>query len=164
MNKLSLQRYKALVKKYGMLESPDGEVLMGCNVWMKFQTKEPFKNPNGTVSIKGIIPMELADEIYNEQMDLDEQTIFNFYNSNTLYEPRLMLKHPEIDVNEIGFDNPSDSQKAIMKAQQEKYDDDYEHCYVDSYVVNSPEGLIFFLEKVLGYYSRKKEETIKQKG
>lgn len=166
MRDLRLSGYSSIIRKYGLLEVFDRYCLRGTDISFRFKEVEPYKDPNGTVTILGPIPMELAEEIYEEVKDQKEKPICDFSFGEALANPKERAKHPKIDINRLTYEaqttfkNPIDY---IKEQMQRELEEDYDNCYVDSYYTSSHAGLDWFISKTLGYYERKKRELSNSK-
>ena len=164
MNSLKLFDFNSLVKKHGLVEVIDRYSLRGTDISFKFKEMERLSNPRGYVLISGPIPMELAEELYNEIKEEKEMPIHDLTSGGGLNDPRQRAKHPGFNIDKLvleaqeNFKNPTD---VVREQMQRMLDEDYESCYVDSYYTSTYEGLDWFILRLLGYYKRKKEELIK---
>lgn len=159
MFKFNINNFKMIAQKYGLVEIDYSKyLLLDCNIFFE------FSGSHGYVLAHGVIPMELAINMYEMIMDGQETDVdeFPFSNcpSHTLRNPLLVAKHPSMDIDKIRLlarQSDKDIETIWNETRQQALINDYDNCYNDFSYIYTPNAFAWYIETVQNYYNKRKK-------
>lgn len=151
--KFNKDKFDMIVQKHGLRKVSSNYVfLLDCNLMFEYK--------NGEVYARGVIPMDLANEMYETFKDMDFSEIpFANCNSHDLVKPEDVANYPSFDLGSIEFvamKTGKSLDEVMDEARKEALEKDYDNCYIDFSYIYSAEAMNWFIETTLAYYNRKK--------
>ncbi len=150
-----IMREKGLVR---LDTSTNLYMLVDCN--LVFECIE-----NGEVLVHGIIPMDLANEMYQCLKNAKNYRLASNSIGHVLVKPEDIACHKDLDFNKLSFEYKLKGlEKKFNKFYEERrkqlLKDDYDNCYIDFSYIYTPEALEWFIDITREYYSRKNENKM----
>ncbi len=157
MPKRNRDSFEKIAEQYDLRKFGNAKyILLACNLMFEFNEQQ------GYAYARGVIPIDLAVEMYESQKENEEKTFSN--NSEVkLVNPLEFAHYPGMDINKL-----LEISKQIGKEMQELWKEErkqalltnYDNCYIDFSYIYTPKSFAWYLETVEEYYKRKRENQI----
>ncbi|MDE5540087.1 MAG: hypothetical protein K2J20_06335 [Bacilli bacterium] len=153
MLKFTREEFDTIAKKYKLRRfNGSNYLLLDCNLMFVFDDKY------GYACAHGVMPMELATEMYEACMDKEEKPFSNSI-SHALENPSKIALHPNIDVDNVllmAEQTGKDIAVIFGELRNQALKEDYDNCYIDFSYIYSAEAFAWYIETVKAYYGRNK--------